>query len=66
MRCEVVPFRAGKSAAATRRSAPATPPRDDLVELVNGLQVLALTRPLAIIVIKKLVLGLLTTPGTGA
>jgi hypothetical protein len=66
MRCPVVQFSAGKAAATRRPTRPAAATRDDLTQLVDGLQVLALTRPIALVVIKKLVVGLLTdssTPG---
>lgn len=66
MRCEIVPISAGKSAAATRRPTPTATTRNDLSQLVDGLQVLALTRPIALVVIKKLVLGLLAQSGGSA
>jgi len=67
MLCDVVPISAGRSAAAaTRRPTPDPTTRTELGQLVDGLQVLALTRPIALVVIKKLVIGLLadsTSPG---
>jgi hypothetical protein len=66
MLCDVVPISAGRSAAAaTRRPTPDLTARTDLGQLVDGLQVLALTRPIALIVIKKLVIGLLSESTTG-
>jgi len=68
MLCDVVPISAGRSAAAAiRRPTPTPATRTDLGQLVDGLQVLALTRPVALAVINKLVLGLLAdSPSPGA
>jgi hypothetical protein len=65
MLCPVVPFQTSTSAATIRRPVPAAT-RDDLGPLIDGLQVLALTRPIAVVVIKKLVLGLLADSRSNA